>query len=98
MTGLTDYLQKPFDALYSITSNETTEDGIYADLGLEDAVYADTQSEDGVYSITSTQSGESTYAAYDSSDTETASSPGVSPQDREDSQTSADRHPTATDD
>jgi hypothetical protein len=38
VTGLTDYLQKPFDALYSITTDETTQDVVYADLQLEDGV------------------------------------------------------------
>ncbi|MFC6786097.1 hypothetical protein ACFQFH_09405 [Halobaculum halobium] len=61
MTGLTEYLGKPFDALFAITSNETVAD----DETVEEGLYADARSKGGVYSITSTQSGESTYAAYD---------------------------------
>lgn len=54
MTGLVDYLRKPFEMLYARTSNETDQHGIYAH----------TRPEDGLYSITSTQSGASTYAAH----------------------------------
>lgn len=56
MTGLIDYLGKPFEMLYEHTSDEVDQHG----------VYADTRTEGGVYSITSTQSGLSTYAAYES--------------------------------
>lgn len=56
MSGLVDYLTKPFELLYAHTSDETT----------SRSVYADTRSEGGVYSVTSTQSGASTYGAYES--------------------------------
>lgn len=56
MTGLINYLRKPFDLLYAYTSDETDQYGIYAD----------TRSKDSLYSITSTQSDGSTYAAYQS--------------------------------
>lgn len=98
VTGLTDYFQKPFDALYSITTDETTQDVVYADLQLEDGVYVDTQSEEGLYSITSTQSGESTYSAYDADDVEQASRSDPTVSDREDPRTRSDSHPTAADD
>lgn len=55
MTGLIDYLRKPFDVLYAHTSDETDQHGIYAD----------TRSTGGHFSITSTQSGVSTYAVYE---------------------------------
>jgi len=92
MTGLIDYLRKPFDLLYAYTSDETDTHGIYAD----------TRSTDGVYSITSTQSGVSTYAAYEANDD--GEMPGsVLPQDAEthdcaDPRTCPDCEPMVADD
>lgn len=53
MTGKTSYATAVFDALDAFTSDETTQNGIYAA----------TRSRDGLYSIAHTQSGLSTYAA-----------------------------------
>lgn len=92
MTGLTELLEKPFDALYAVTSNETTKRD----------VYADTRSEDGHFSIRSTQSGVSTYGAYETEkDREMPGS--VLPRDLgaydcADPQTCPDCRPAASDD
>lgn len=56
MTGLTEYLARPFEMLDEHTTDEADQHG----------VYAETRTEGGLYSITSTQSGRSTYAAYES--------------------------------
>ncbi len=53
MNWLVQSIRKPFDYLYSITSDEI----------VQDSPYDSTRSDEGIYSITNTQSSHSTYAA-----------------------------------
>lgn len=92
MTQLSDYLGKPFDVLYAITSDDAEDHG----------TYADTRTNGGVYSITSTQSGATTYGAYDGGTDrhtdETAPARATETDDCEDPQTCPDCTPVAADD